>query len=1084
MSLISRCVIDGLRPIAYEPVTSSSARSGQTGWRRITLMALLAGCAIASASLFCPSSVANVSTLHPSQSDIATLEHKIPVERELAGGQTHSYRLALNAGQYVRVMVEQKGIDVAMTLFSPDGAKLAEIILPHTLQGRKVIIAVTSAAGNHRLEVRSQKNDAAAGRYELQMVDLREATDEDRTRVEIRKLVAEAMNLRLQGTAQSLNRAIEKLQEALPLILSIRDRYGESEALANMGAAYFFLSDYQKCIEMFTLALAIWQETGDRQGQSVAYAYIANAQNGLGEWENVIESLKKTLLINQAQGDRTSEAITLGNISAFYSKLGDMEKALEYANLALPIRREVGDRSGEAHMLNIIGSVYKKSGDLKKAIEVYEQAIRLRPIADRRIEAFLLGGLGTAYTAMSDTQAAHDYLKQALLLFREVGDRQGEASALRGLGEAYHLMSQTAKALEYFNESLSIARAIGDRAAEAQSLHFIAHMHRDLDQLQEARFNIEAAISIIESLRSRISDQQQRSSYFATVRSYYDLYVDILMRGRDGRDSENLNALAFEASERSRARSLLELLVEARIEIREGSDTELLKRERALQQSLNTRAEQQIRLLSGKHAPEQAEAMARQIASLTSQLQEVRTQIRAANPRYATLTQPEPLSLKEIQEQALDRDTLLLEYALGDKRSYVWAITQTAIVGYELPRRAEIEAAARRFYDLLRRRAEGRKDAQTRRLGELEEAGTQLSRMLLAPVAEHLGTRRLVIVADGALQYVPFAALPAPSQGSGIGSQGSGEETASSNSKVDAQGLKQTANANTPRPPIPDPRPLILDHEIVNLPSASTLAVLRRELAGRMPAPKLLAALADPVFDVNDVRLRRSAKEMTGSDKAIDKDVHSKLVRSVKETGLANGEWPLPRLLGTRREATAIVALAPESKRRQALDFEANRETATGSDIGQYKIIHFATHGLLNSHNPELSGIVLSLVDSQGRVQDGFLRLHEIYNLRLAAELVVLSACQTGLGKEVRGEGMVGLTRGFMYAGARRLVTSLWQVDDKATSELMSRFYRAMFEKELTAAAALRAAQIEMWRQKDWQSPYYWAAFTLQGEWR
>ncbi len=1066
MRLTSLCILRGFRPEAYDHRSSLATRSGQAGWRKVAILLLLTGYAVAFASLPFPSSAAS------SQREIGTLEYKIPVERELAGGQTHSYRISLNAGQYVRVMVEQKGIDVAMTLFSPDGAKLAEIILPHTLQGRKVIIAVTAAAGNHRLEVRSQKKDAAAGRYEVQILDLREATAEDRTRVAIRKLVAEAMDLRLQGTAQSLNKAIEKLQEALPLIRSIRDRYGESEALANMGAAYFFLSDYQKCIEMFTLALAIWQETGDRQGQAVAYSYFASAQNALGEWEKVIESLKKALLIYQAQGDRLSEAITLGNISTFYSKVGDMEKGLEYANLALPIRREVGDRGGEAHTLNIIGSIYNASGENRKAIEIYERALRLRPLADRIAEANLLRNLGTAYAAMGDTQAALDYLNQALPLSRESGGRQGEAIALRSLGEVYHLLGQTEKALEYFTESLPIARAIGHREGEARSLHFIARVHRDLNQLREARVNIEAAISIIESLRSRISDQQQRSSYFATVRSYYDLYIDILMRQRNERDSENLNVLAIEASERSRARSLLELLVEARIEIRQGVDEEMLKRERTLQQSLNTSAEQQIRLLSGKPTAEQAETVAKRVASLTAQLQEVRTQIRTANPRYAALTQPEPLTLKEIQEQVLDADTMLLEYALGDKRSYVWAVTQTSISGYELPGREEIEAAARRFYDLLRTHpnTERRGDAETRGRGELEEAGAQLSRMLLAPVADQLGTRRLAIVADGALQYVPFAALP----------------VSETRRHGDAGTRRQATDLRVPASPRPrvGSVPLIVNHEIVSLPSASTLAVLRRELKGRAPAPKLVAVLADPVFDIKDVRLRRSAKDVTTSERAIDSEVNAKLVRSVKEAGLANGEWPLPRLLGTRREANAILALAPESKRRRALDFEANREVVTGEDMGQYKIIHFATHGILNSRNPELSGIVLSLVDVQGRPQNGFLRLHEIYNLRLSADMVVLSACQTGLGKEIRGEGLIGLTRGFMYAGAPRLVTSLWQVDDKATSELMMRFYRGMLDRKLTAAAALRAAQIEMWRQKDWQSPYYWASFAIQGEWR
>jgi CHAT domain-containing protein len=268
------------------------------------------------------------------------------------------------------------------------------------------------------------------------------------------------------------------------------------------------------------------------------------------------------------------------------------------------------------------------------------------------------------------------------------------------------------------------------------------------------------------------------------------------------------------------------------------------------------------------------------------------------------------------------------------------------------------------------------------------------------------------------------------------------------------------------------------------LPSASTLALLRHETRGRAASPKLVAVLADPVFDSEDVRVRRALAGATDSEKqSTEKD--SALLRSVEETGMASGKWPLPRLLGTRREAQRILSLAPAQAKRQALDFEASRETALGSDLGHYQIIHFATHGLINNRHPELSGLVLSLADKQGRPQNGFLRLNEIYNLRLPVELVVLSACQTGLGKEVRGEGLIGLTRGFMYAGARRLAASLWQVEDAATSELMALFYRGMLgEKRLRPASALRAAQLEMWKQKQWRSPYYWAAFVIQGEWK
>jgi CHAT domain-containing protein len=338
----------------------------------------------------------------------------------------------------------------------------------------------------------------------------------------------------------------------------------------------------------------------------------------------------------------------------------------------------------------------------------------------------------------------------------------------------------------------------------------------------------------------------------------------------------------------------------------------------------------------------------------------------------------------------------------------------------------------------------------------------ELSRMLLGPVASQLGKKRLAIVADGALQYIPFAALPTPSQGSDKG-RNSGAE----------------------------PQPLFVEHEIVSLPSASTLATLRRETAGRKPAEKSLAVLADPVFTDDDTRVRRNvgkagAKEKTRSADPTEMDVVSlQMTRSGRETGVIGAEGAFGRLLSTRREATAISALVSERERMQALDFEASRATALRPELSEYRIVHFATHGMLNNIHPELSGIVLSLVDKEGRQQDGFLRLQDIYNLKLSAELVVLSACQTGLGKEVKGEGLVGLTRGFMYAGAPRVVASLWKVDDRATSELMKRFYQGMLGPErLSAAGALRQAQLSIWKQKQWREPYYWAAFVLQGEWK
>ncbi|HEX8118662.1 MAG TPA: CHAT domain-containing protein, partial [Pyrinomonadaceae bacterium] len=331
----------------------------------------------------------------------------------------------------------------------------------------------------------------------------------------------------------------------------------------------------------------------------------------------------------------------------------------------------------------------------------------------------------------------------------------------------------------------------------------------------------------------------------------------------------------------------------------------------------------------------------------------------------------------------------------------------------------------------------------------------ELSRMTLAPAAAELKGRRLAIVPDGALQYIPFAMLASP------------------------EGAGRTAAAG-------GYRPLILDHEIVTLPSASAIAVQRRELAARAPAPNQVAVVADPVFESADVRVThkpgdagRPVEGQEAQGQATDFD-STRLLEHLTEDGTPT----IPRLPYTRREAEQILAVASGGRNLRAVDFAASRATALGGELSKYRYVHFATHGYVDSEKPGLSAVVLSLVDERGRAQDGLLKAREIYNLHLPAELVVLSACRTGLGKEIRGEGLVGLTRGFMYAGAARVIVSLWSVSDRGTANLMSRLYSGMIKDGRSPASALRAAQVEMWKRGRWQSPYYWAAFVQQGEWR
>ena len=272
------------------------------------------------------------------------------------------------------------------------------------------------------------------------------------------------------------------------------------------------------------------------------------------------------------------------------------------------------------------------------------------------------------------------------------------------------------------------------------------------------------------------------------------------------------------------------------------------------------------------------------------------------------------------------------------------------------------------------------------------------------------------------------------------------------------------------------------------LPSASTLAVLRKELGQRVPARKAVAAFADPVFEAHDERVKLAARTRLGMTKEKTLRLRSHTIarrqfnRALRETSAnRNG---LPRLPGTRLEAERLRQLVPASDFQLRMDFAANRSAAFDPALDEYRFVHFATHGLLNSQHPELSGVALSMISERGEPQDGYLRAQDVFNLKLRAELVVLSACQTGSGKEIKGEGMIGLTRGFMYAGAPRVVVSLWSVNDIATAELMSRFYELMLKQGMRPAAALRAAQISMAKDKKYVDPFYWAAFVIQGEWR
>lgn len=1083
-------------------------------------------------SLLCALAHAQATKLEPNEN----------LERAIAGGESHTYQLTLQAGQFALVRLRQPTLDSVVVLAAPDGSKLVERNL---IYAGESLAWEAAASGNYQFTVRANGTAPQRGTYRLELTVRAIVSAPDRQRLAAEALLAEAAKLRAQR-GQMAQQVLEKAQEAmlrwrelneptwiiaalnlmagahidlgqfqlaantyeqvLALYREQRNRVGESRTLGSLGIAYRNLDRYEKAIEFYEQTLVISRELQDQGGlartfynmgnvwrslsryekslecheqalllfralkerafEGLALNAISLAWRNLSRYEKQIESCEQALAIFREVKNRPYEAIALNSLGLAYYDLGRYEKAIEYNEQALAIFRELKSRSEEGGILANLGGAYRELGRFEKALEFFEQSLAIaRALQERANEGMTLSNLGGVQLSLGRAEQALENLKQALTIAREVKNRSDEANVLQNLGAAYQRMGRNEQAATYYEQSLAIRREIHQRYGEVLSLASLAQVERAQGQLLAARTHVEESLKLSESLRAEVTSAESRTSLQATVQSAYQLYTELLMQQHRTAPTQGFDALALANSERQRARSLLDLLSESRTDLRQGADATLLERERSLARQLNAKAQQ----LSQATQAEQLTALKQEVSRLETELERAQVALRRANPHYAAVTQPQPLTLKEIQQQ-LDADTLLLEYALGAERSYVWMIAPDSLTSYELPKAETIEKSARQVYALLQARSTLKRRetiAQQRERWaqadqQLAVAAQELSHHLLAPVAAHIGQKRLVIVADGALQYVPFALLPDPA----VRNQA-------------AQGRQRAVSF---------PPPLIVRHEIVSLPSASALAVQRNELAGRPPAPKLLAVIADPVFDRSDPRLSgvpaQSEAEITTRSLDEQRSVEHLAEKSAGPAHATARKLVIPRLPFTRREAQQLLALAPREAVSSALDFQANRATVLNPGLGQYRYVHFATHGVLDSERPGLSSLLLSLVDEQGKPQDGFLRANDIYNLKLPAELVVLSACQSGLGKEIKGEGLIGLTRGFMYAGAARVVVSLWNVNDQATAELMTRFYRKMLKQGERPAAALRAAQVELWKQQQWSAPFYWAAFSLQGEWK
>lgn len=948
--------------------------------------------------------------------DIPELKLNQPVSRKLRGGEIHHFKVSMLSDEYLHVSVQQQGIDVVLTAISEDLPNPIVVDRPNAAYGREGLSLIADKEQKVTLRIKPLESQANQGSYLITVDVRRRSVPEDRKMMAAELAVTRAEESRSKGTPRDLQRAVVEFQQAVALWREVKDRYEEGVALYGLAFTYRFFNEYQKSVSTSLQGLSLIRDLGDAHSEAAFLTNLGWAYVYLGDSQQAFDSFSRALTLRHVNGDKQGEALTLYGVGWFYALTDQNEKALEVFDQSLSLRRELKDRRGEAVTRVGIAKILHRLGKNKESI---------------------------------------DHLTTAVEILRASKFRTGLAEALSSLGWVEYATRQHESSINHFQEALQLWQQLEDRTGEATTRYGIARIMTQFGQLPEAQQHMVVALGYIEAMRARGENRRLRTSYFSLVQDYYEFAIDLLMRLHGENPGRGYANEAFKVSERSRNRNLLDLLNEAKVDIRQGVEPTLLERERLLSRQLDEAAERKRASLASGVPAEQQTLIAQEVNNLSGKLEEIQGQIRKASPHYALVTQARPVGATDVQQSLLDNDTMLLEYALGSERSYLWVLTKNELLSYELTGREEIEVRSRQVYNLIAARnlnLEGETNAQKRERiiradGEYNQAARRLSDMLLGPVAHKLDKKRLVIVAHGLLQVIPFAALPAPASTKGTSTR----------------------------------EPLLARHEIVNLPSASVLAVLRQRVPTAKPR-HTISIIADPVFARNDERLSSNFEEL---NPVVAHTNQTRVIPNRNSTSGVSRELSLPRLFSTRWEADRIASFVEGKESILALDFAANRDFVTSSKFAESRFLHLATHTVINEEHLELSGIALSNFDSEGRRQDGFLRTYEIYRLRLLADLVVLSSCESGLGNEVKGEGLVGLTHAFMYAGVSRVVASLWPVSDNATAQLMAQFYREMLKnRKESPAAALRSAQLSMLKDKRWEAPYFWSGFVLQGEWR
>ncbi len=814
---------------------------------------------------------------------------------------------------------------------------------------------------------------------------------------------------------------LEAIEEAARLEIPLWVGDGE----ISLSIVYRLRMDLDRALHHREAALAAYREADNLPGQARSQHYIATIRIFQGELTRAISELREALDLSRAAGEDGEASACLGDLAAIDYILGDEEQARRLMREAL--------RMGEGHrparwiggVQNNVGLTYQDQRRYGDALEWFERSLAtLWDVGERRNEAATLNNIGRCLCEMGEYERGIARLEEAAGLAREWRIPLTEAHVMRDLGFCRLEIGDPFAAEEAFAAAEAVARGTG-------YFHVLRTVHlgralaaRERGSREETRSYLTEAIDVAEGVRSRCAGSAPvQSSYFGMASQDYVELVDLLQAMHRDAPEAGYAREAFDYAQRAKGRAFLDMLAEAQVDLRCRADTLYQRRESEI---LNRVSEL---LAEEAEGPVRAED---EIARLEEELLLLELELRRADPRYAELQYPRPSKLPEVQEELLAGDELLLEYLLGDRASYLWAVTPTSFRLHLLPPRELLEEQAAQLLPLL-----GDYNLLGPEPSYFVAAAAELSRALLSPVAEELAAARRVIVAPhGILHYLPFEALL----------------------------LGETSGSPESFGALPY---LVKRVDVSYVPSVSSLARLRS--TERLAPEQGRSSTADRELLIVGDPLPPAPGEV------------SAFARTVL------GDAPAP-LRFAAREISGIRALFPAGNGIVLTGADATparlREAAAS---GPFRLVHFAAHGLFNERRPQFSGLLLS-PDAAG---EGFLSLGEIFALELESEQVVLATCSSALGEHVSGEGLVGLTRAFHYAGARSVVASLWEVSDRTSADFMRSFYREMDRPSGTRRDhALAQAKRALIGSETGGTgpvlahPFFWAAYVMHGDGR